>query len=95
MSIDKQAVEHIARLARLKVPDTEIKATAAQLGSILTLADQMQAVNTDNIQPLSHPQDPTLRLREDVVTETDRRDAFMALTEHNENGLYLVPKVID
>ncbi len=55
----------------------------------------MKQANTEDIEPLSHPQDRTLRLREDNVIDTDRRDDFMALTPNNDKGLYLVPKVIE
>lgn len=95
VSIKPEDVHHIARLARLKISEAEVVPFAEQLGNILDLADQMQQVDTDKVQPLAHPQDPTLRLREDVVTDNNRRDDFMALSEHSESGLYRVPKVID
>ena len=95
MSISKQEIEYVARLARIKVNDAECEHFAEQLTGIMGLVEQMENADTDNIQPLSHPQDRTLRLRPDEVTDTDRRDDFMSLNSHNENGLYLVPKVLE
>ena len=95
MSFTKEQIEYVARLAKIKVNDSELAHYEEQLSKILTLVDQMEAADTDQIEPLSHPQDRTLRLRDDVVTESNRRDDFMALTPHHQNGLYLVPKVIE
>lgn len=95
MSLSHQDVARIARLSRIAVTDAEIDAVGAQLNSILGLIEQMQAVNTDGIEPMAHPQDVSLRLREDVVTEPDRRDACQAIAPQVENGLFLVPKVIE
>lgn len=68
---------------------------SSQLDNIMALIDQMEQADTTGIEPLSHPQDPELRLREDKVTQIDMRDEFMKLTPHNQDGLYLVPKVIE
>ena len=62
---------------------------------ILELVDQMQAVDTSDIEPMANPLDATQLLRADEVTEGNRRDAFQAIAPAVENGLYLVPKVID
>ena len=95
MSISSETIEYVARLARIKVNEQETAHFAGQLNDIMGLIDQMEQADTADIEPLSHPQDRTLRLREDVVTDGNRRDDFMQLTPHNENGLYLVPKVIE
>ncbi|MCW3480734.1 Asp-tRNA(Asn)/Glu-tRNA(Gln) amidotransferase subunit GatC [Neisseriaceae bacterium JH1-16] len=95
MSLTHQDVARIARLARIAVTDEEIAATGAQLNNIFGLIEKMQAVNTDGIEPMAHPQDVSLRLRDDVVTETDRREAFQAVAPQVAAGLFLVPKVIE
>jgi aspartyl-tRNA(Asn)/glutamyl-tRNA(Gln) amidotransferase subunit C len=95
MSLTHQDVARIARLARIAVTDEEIAATGAQLNNIFGLIEKMQAVNTEGIEPMAHPQDVSLRLRDDVVTETDRREAFQAVAPQVASGLFLVPKVIE
>jgi aspartyl-tRNA(Asn)/glutamyl-tRNA(Gln) amidotransferase subunit C len=93
--LDKQTIFKIARLARIYVDDVDVDRYAAELSSILEFVEQMDKVDTDNVAPLSHPQDRVLRLREDKVTEEDQRDIFQAVAPATENGLYLVPKVIE
>ncbi|HJV06013.1 MAG TPA: Asp-tRNA(Asn)/Glu-tRNA(Gln) amidotransferase subunit GatC [Chromobacteriaceae bacterium] len=95
MSLSHQDVARIAKLARISVTDEEIEAVGSQLNNIFCLIEKMQAVNTDGIEPMAHPQDVGLRLRDDVVTETDRRAAFQAVAPQVEKGLFLVPKVIE
>jgi aspartyl-tRNA(Asn)/glutamyl-tRNA(Gln) amidotransferase subunit C len=95
MALDKQTVFKIARLARIYVDDVDVERYASELSSILEFVEQMDKVDTDNVAPLSHPQDRVLRLREDKVTEKDQRDIFQDVAPATENGLYLVPKVID
>lgn len=75
--------------------DDEVDVTRKQLDSIFVLVAQMQTANTTGIEPMSHPQELAARLREDVVTETNRRTAFQAIAPQAEDGLYLVPKVIE
>lgn len=75
--------------------DSEIEAARIQLSGIFTLIAEMQAVNTDGIEPMSHAQDVAQRLRDDAITETNQRDAFQAVAPQVEAGLYLVPKVIE
>jgi aspartyl-tRNA(Asn)/glutamyl-tRNA(Gln) amidotransferase subunit C len=95
MSLTQDDVKRIARLARIETSDTEAQATQAQLNSIFGLIATMQAVDTRGIAPMAHAQEVTQRLREDAVTETDRHAAFQAIAPAVENGLYLVPKVIE
>lgn len=95
MALERSDVEKIAHLARLGVNDDDIPRTTEALNSILGLVDQMQAVDTDGIEPLAHPLEATQRLRADVVTEENHRDAYQAIAPAVENGLYLVPKVIE
>jgi len=95
MSLTHQDVARIAKLARIAVTDQEIEAVGLQLNTIFGLIEKMQAVDTTDVEPMAHPQDDALRLRPDVVTEPNRRDAFLAVAPKVENGLFLVPKVIE
>lgn len=95
MSLSNEQVGHIARLARIALSDTELDATRAKLNGIFELIEQMQAVDTTGVEPMSHPQELATRLRPDLVTEPDRREAFQQIAPQTEAGLYLVPKVIE
>ena len=95
MALSPQHVLHIARLARLRVSADEAETARAQLNSIFSLIEQMQAINTRGIEPMSHALDVAQRLREDSVTESDQRSKFQSVAPAIENGLYLVPKVIE
>ena len=95
MAFDKAEVEKIAQLARLHISDSEIDEVTGRITDILALIDQMQSVDTDTVVPLAHPLDLTQRLREDDVTEFNRRGELQLLAPEVEQGLYLVPKVIE
>ena len=95
MALERSDVEKIAHLARLGLTEDEIPQTTATLNNILGLIDAMQAVDTSGIEPLAHPLEATQRLRADTVTEQNQRDAYQAVTPAVENGLFLVPKVIE
>ncbi|GAB3369380.1 Asp-tRNA(Asn)/Glu-tRNA(Gln) amidotransferase subunit GatC [Azotobacter armeniacus] len=95
MALERSDVEKIAHLARLGLDETEIPRTTETLNDILGLIDRMQAVDTHGIEPLAHPLEATQRLRLDEVTESNHRDAYQAIAPAVENGLYLVPKVIE
>ena len=95
MAFDKTEVEKVAQLARLHISDSEIDEVTGRITDILALIDHMQSVNTDTVVPLAHPLDLTQRLREDDVTESNRRDELQLLAPEVEEGLYLVPKVIE
>ncbi|SDS69274.1 Asp-tRNA(Asn)/Glu-tRNA(Gln) amidotransferase subunit GatC [Pseudomonas fuscovaginae UPB0736] len=95
MALDRSDVEKIAHLARLDLVVDDIPRTTEALNSILGLVDQMQAVDTDGIEPLAHPLEASQRLRADAVTERNNREAYQSIAPAVENGLYLVPKVID
>ena len=95
MALDKEDVTKIAHLARLQVAESEIEATADRLSSILGLIEQLEAVPTEGVEPMAHPTDAVQRLREDVVTETNHRDDYQQIAPATEDGLYLVPKVIE
>lgn len=95
MSLTRTDVEKVARLARLAMSDQEIQSAQAQLNNIFGLIAEMQAVDTRGVEPMSHSQDLAQRLREDVVTEANQREAFQAVAPQVEQGLYLVPQVIE
>ena len=104
MALSTDDIKKIAHLARIEVTDSDAAATLSKLTGILGLIEQMQAVNTEGIKPMSHSQDVVQRLRDDVVTKTNQRDAFqkISLVLGNgsaelavDSGLYLVPKVIE
>lgn len=95
MALNIEDIHRIAYLARIEINEQEAASTLTKLSGILGLIEQMQAVNTEGIAPMSHSQDLAQRLREDVVTQTNQREAFQAIAPLTENGLYLVPKVIE
>ena len=95
MSLSTTDIKRIAHLARIEVSDADVQASLHKLSGILGLIEQMQAVDTTGITPMSHSQDVTQRLREDVVTESNQRELFQSIAPAVENGLYLVPKVIE
>ena len=95
MAIEQDEIQKIAELARIRIADDQIGPLTARIGEILGMVDQLQSVDTSTVEPLANPLDATQRLRADVVTESDRRDEFQAIAPAVENGLYLVPKVID
>jgi len=95
MPLSLQEVQRIAELARIGVSDAEARAVQSQLNDIFELIGRMQKVDTEGVEPMSHGQDLELRLREDIVTERDQREQFLSLAPEREQGLYLVPKVIE
>ena len=95
MSLERADVQKIAHLARLAVSDAEADALVKDLSNILDLVAQMDAVDTADVAPMAHPMDMAQRLRPDAVTESNQRDEFQAHAPAVENGLFLVPKVIE
>jgi len=95
MALDKSEVEKIAQLARLHISEADADEVASRITDILALIDQMQSVDTETVEPMAHPLDVTQRLRVDTVTEKDRRDELQTLAPATQDGLYLVPKVIE
>ena len=95
MSLTLEQVQRVAHLARIEVSAAEAQTTLGQLNGIFTLIEQMQAVDTQGVEPMAHAQDVAQRLRPDAVTETDHRDEFQAVAPEIEAGLYLVPRVIE
>jgi aspartyl-tRNA(Asn)/glutamyl-tRNA(Gln) amidotransferase subunit C len=90
-----EQVRHIARLARIELADADTAALQRELNDILAMVEQMRAVDTSGVEPMSHPQEARQRLREDRVTEMDQRELFQSIAPQVEDGLYLVPQVIE
>ena len=95
MSLSLPEVKRVAWLARIEITDAEAAAAQGQLNDIFKLIEQMQSVDTGGVAPMAHGQDVVQRLREDRVTETDQHAIYQAIAPQVENGLYLVPKVIE
>lgn len=95
MAIELADVSRAAYLARIGVSDAEAARYVDDLSHILDMADQLAAVDTDGIEPLSHPLDAIQPLRRDEVTETDHRDDFQACAPAVADGLFLVPRVVE
>lgn len=95
MSLNPDDVEKIAHLARLAIDPADVESYVADLSRIFGLVEQMNAADTGTVDPMAHPQDVVQRLRPDEVTETDQRETFQAVAPATEDGLYLVPRVID
>ena len=95
MSLSEDDVAKIAHLARLAMQPRETGSLGRELSSILDLVAQMDAVDTTGVSPMAHPLEMAQRLREDVVTEENRRNLYQAGAPAVENGLFLVPKVIE
>ncbi len=99
MSLNLQDIDRIANLARLELKPEESERMLAQINGFFGIVEAMQAVDTSGVQPLAHPvaaiQDIALRLREDVVSETNNREANQRSAPAVERGLFLVPKVIE
>jgi aspartyl-tRNA(Asn)/glutamyl-tRNA(Gln) amidotransferase subunit C len=95
MTVEQDEIQKIAELARIRIDRDQIGEITQRITEILAMADQLQAIDTSDVVPLSSPLDATQKLRADVVTETNQREAFQAIAPAVENGLYLVPRVID
>ena len=95
MSLSLDEVKRIAHLARIAVTEEEASSYLSQLNGIFGLIGEMQAVDTQGVEPMAHAQDVMLRLRSDVVTESDQHELFQSIAPQVEAGLYLVPVVIE
>ena len=95
MAIEQDEIEKIAELARIRIAPDQIGPLALKITEILTMVEQLQAVDTQGVEPMANPLDAVQRLRADEVTEENQRDAFQAIAPSVENGLYLVPRVVE
>lgn len=95
MSISIADVHRIAHLARIQIGAAEADEVRAKLDAIFALINELAAVDTTGVEPMAHAQDVTLALRDDAVTETDGSAAYQRVAPAVEDGLYLVPRVIE
>lgn len=95
MALNKNDVEKIAHLARLQISDSDAVAVGERVSNILAMIDQMQTVDTSEVKPMAHPFDAVQRLRPDQVTEKNQRDYLQSIAPATQDGLYLVPRVIE
>ncbi|MES2354684.1 MAG: Asp-tRNA(Asn)/Glu-tRNA(Gln) amidotransferase subunit GatC [Pseudomonadota bacterium] len=95
MSLGSEEIQRIARLARIAVTEQEAAEIGQKLTGIFALIEEMQAVDTTGVEPMSHAMDLVQRLRDDKVTEENQCERFQAIAPQVEAGLYLVPKVIE
>jgi aspartyl-tRNA(Asn)/glutamyl-tRNA(Gln) amidotransferase subunit C len=95
MSLSLEDVHRIAHLARIEIGAAQARATLAQMNDIFAMIEKMRQVDTDGVEPMSHPLGGTQRLRDDVVTEPDDRDGNLRNAPAQAGGLFLVPKVIE
>jgi aspartyl-tRNA(Asn)/glutamyl-tRNA(Gln) amidotransferase subunit C len=95
MSVDTEQVRHIAKLARIAMSESEIKELVPEFNAIIGWVEQLAAVDTEGVEPLTAVIDQKLRLREDKVTDGNVRDAVLANAPEAEHGFFAVPKVIE
>ncbi len=95
MSLTPDDIEKIAHLARLGIDKDALEPLAADLSTMLDLVEQLQAVDTEGVEPMAHPANATLLLRDDVVTETNQRETLQAPAPATQDGYFLVPRVIE
>jgi len=95
MALARADIDNIAHLARLELDPADVPAYTRHLSAILAFVEQLDAAATAGVTPMAHPLDAVQRLRADAVTESNQRARFQALAPAVEDGLYLVPKVID
>lgn len=95
MSLSPEQVRKVADLARLRVDDGQVEAYARELSNILDMVETLDSADTGAVEPMAHPLDLNARLRADAVTESDRHEDFQAIAPAVEDGVYLVPRVIE
>ena len=95
MALELDDVRRISQLARLRLDEAQTHAMLEELNAIFRMIAEMEAVDTADVVPMSHPRDVSQRLRPDVVTELNRREELLKLAPATAEGLYLVPRVIE
>lgn len=95
MTLSLDDIKRVARLARIETTEADAQQSLTHLSGIFDLIEQMQAVDTQGVEPMSHPQDMVQRFREDIITEFDQHILFQSIAPQVEAGFYLVPKVIE
>ena len=95
MSVSSQDVEKVALLARLTISESDLPEVTERFARVLDLVDELNTIDTQDVLPMSNPHDMEQRLRPDAVTRSNEREALMASAPLQEQGYFLVPKVID
>ena len=95
MSINKDQIKYLSLLSRMDIQESEINDVEEKLTKIIDFVDQLQSIDTDEIEPMAHPLNQSQRLRVDKVVEENNRDKIQKNTESTERGMYIVPKVIE
>jgi aspartyl-tRNA(Asn)/glutamyl-tRNA(Gln) amidotransferase subunit C len=95
MALTLDDVHRIAHLARIEIDATAAQEVQAKLNTIFAMINELQAVDTTGITPMAHAQDVMLPLREDAVTEPDRHALYQSVAPAVQDGLYLVPRVLE
>jgi aspartyl-tRNA(Asn)/glutamyl-tRNA(Gln) amidotransferase subunit C len=95
LKVTRDVVGKIAELAQLQIRESEIDSVIEKMNQVLDLVEEMQAVDTNGVEPMAHPLDATQILRADRITETNQRDHFQELAPETQDGLYLVPRVVE
>lgn len=95
MSMDEKTTAHVAELAKIAVNETDLTHYTRDLGNMLDMVETMQKVNTEGVNPMSHPLLQPARLRDDWVSEVDEHQRMQAIAPKVQKGLYLVPKVVE
>ena len=95
MEVTEAVVKNVAVLAQLELDPQEMNHLMAGMQRILDLAEQMQSIDTKGVEPVSNPLDATQQLRRDEVTEKNQRELYQSIAPATEDGLYLVPKVVE
>ena len=95
MSLTPDDIKQIAHLARLGIDEKDLAPLAADLSTVLALVEQLQAVDTEGVEPMAHPANAVLLLRDDEVTETDQREQLLKPAPATQDGYFLVPRVIE
>jgi aspartyl-tRNA(Asn)/glutamyl-tRNA(Gln) amidotransferase subunit C len=95
LSLNKEQIKYLAILSRMDIQDSETKDVVDKLSRIVEFVDQLQAVSTEDTEPMAHPLEQGQRLRIDKVTEDNQREKIQLNANETNNGMYLVPKVID
>jgi len=95
MALTEDDVTRIAHLARIEISDDDRRAMLAQLNDIFAMIEKMQRIDTTGVAPMAHPLGGQQRLREDRVTEADARERNMKNAPRSEDGLFLVPRVVE
>ena len=95
MSINKDQIKYLSLLSRMDIQESEMNDVEEKLSKIIDFVDQLQSIDTEEIQPMAHPLNQFQRLRADKVIEKNNRDKIQKNTKSTERGMYIVPKVIE